>query len=199
MNRPKGPKRRRARSTGDRTGVSLIELLVVISTLSVVMTTSTITLFRLLQAQTAGTNVLADALTTNRLARDLRRDAHAATTAELQATDDGQSLVLTGGDGSLVTYRMQSGRMSREATVDPDVPVREEYALGGATAELELTESGRLITVRLRPTETPQTTAAGQDHPLQHRPSAVLTIQAALPAPRVAATANDDSADRPQS
>ncbi|MFV0443105.1 MAG: type II secretion system protein J [Planctomycetaceae bacterium] len=183
--RPKQALRSLVRRSGltsgaPRAGVSLIELLIVMTALSVILTTSTVTLFRLLQAQTAGTRVLAESLSVSRLARDLRRDAHAARSAVLSTTDDRPTLTLTDSVGSTAIYRIVEGQLRRQSQRPNGTATQETYELGDVDITLALTEANRLVTIHLAPRPASAEEGTGLDHPLQHRRSGPLTIQAAI-------------------
>ncbi len=164
-----------------RTGASLIELLIVLSTLAFILATSTVTLFRLLQAQSSSAESLANTLTVNRLSSDLRRDAHAATSVTLEASDETQTLTLGGAPRGEVVYVVESGQLQRRGTTSAGIAVRENYELGLARARLELAESGRLVVLNM-------TEDRAQSAPVNHAASSLpnpvrkqMSILAAVP------------------
>jgi prepilin-type N-terminal cleavage/methylation domain-containing protein len=168
------------RSPRVRRGVSLMELLIVMTVLAVILSTSSVTLFRLLQAQTAGTTALAESLTTARLARDLRRDAHSATAATLTGGDKSTTLTLTGAPTGEVRYSIDAAGLTRMAETADKQALRESYQLGAVDIACELTEGERLITLSLRSRAVSQAESPNLDAPLQPRPRELTTIQAAV-------------------
>ena len=155
--------------TGTRRGTSLVELLFVMSVMAAILSTATLTLVRLLQAQSAGTVALAESLSVSRLAHDLRRDAHAATAATLSAEGKGRVLTFTGGDSGDVTYTGDGAALRRRGTTAEGVVTVEDYRLGNVAVELDLTESDRLASVRLRAKARHQATDNGRAESLQRR------------------------------
>ncbi len=85
----RGPDRRRR-------GFSLIQLLVVMSMLSVITTFCGVMLAKLFRQHASLTTLTAQTGTWTRLTRDFRHDLHGATTAELSGAD-GRNLLLTVG------------------------------------------------------------------------------------------------------
>lgn len=164
-----------------RRGATLIELLIVLTVIGVILTSSTVTLFRLLQAQSSGAESLARTLTLARLAADLRRDAHAATTAALANVADVQTLTLQAGPRGDVRYAAEENGLTRFATAADGVPTRETYDCGDAVPQWELQQAGRLIALHLHPAPPPSNSAGPAAAPEGSPSRPALTILAALP------------------
>lgn len=176
---PSWPDREGPRSKRSRAGVSLLELLIVLTTLSVLLTTSTVTLVRLLRAQSAGSGALAESLTTSRLARDLRRDARAATAAERDGPVDGGAITLSYGNGGRVRYSVSPAGVRRTSTPTDGPGAVEDYALPAATVAWELLEEGRLIALRIT-RSSPSRDGGSGTAPLSALSPETLAIEAAV-------------------
>lgn len=163
-----------------RRGATLVELLIVMSVLCVVLTTSTMTLFRLLHAQSAGTAELAESLTVSRLAHDFRRDAHAAATALLINAGADTRLTFSGGPAGDVVYTSNGPNLQRRVQSSDGTAIVEDYRLGVVTVELVLSEGNRLASVQFRATAPNPAADSGQNQPLQHRPPRAMSIDAAV-------------------
>jgi hypothetical protein len=128
-------------------GVSLVELLVVMSAATVILTLSTGLIHRIMHAQTKA-RLLADVeRTTLRLSNDVRRDVHQA----MQATGDkaqlgeGVFLRLQLADGSTLEYRREETTIQRVHLEGSRTIAREEFVFDG-DFELEAkVEDGRLV------------------------------------------------------
>ncbi len=94
-----------------RSGLSLIELLVVTSILSVILTLFLTVMFRVYQQQTMFTVATHQSSTWLRLARSLRADLHAATSAKVSG-ENGSVLELTGG-GEFVRWTIEGTEVRR--------------------------------------------------------------------------------------
>ena len=172
-----------ARRRAARGGVSLVELLIVISTLTVLMATCTATLYRLMAAQRASTTSLAAALTRSRLGHDFRRDAHAASSAEL----NGEQLVLTGSVTSdvsanvttRVTYRRTEAGLLRTESRGDGPELREEYRLPLTNVEFGFEADGGLAVIRLRRSAETRSIAASS-RPLPAIPPVEMQIEAVV-------------------
>jgi hypothetical protein len=169
-----GPRTKRPRA-----GVSLLELLIVLTTLSVLLTTSTVTLVRLLRAQSAGSGALAESLTTSRLARDLRRDARAATAAEWDGPVEGGAITLSHGNGGRVRYSVSPTGVRRTSTPTAGPGAVEDYVLPAATVAWGLVEGGRLIALRIT-RSSPSAGGGGRTSPLSAVSPETLVIEAAV-------------------
>ncbi len=142
---------RRNRINRRRSGVSLVELLVVMSAATVILTLSTGLIHRIMHAQSKA-RVLADLeRTTLRLSNDLRRDVHQATqaTTEKAQLGKGAFLQLQLADGNALEYRREETTIQRVQLDGSRTIAREEFAFGG---DFELTaevEDGRLVVLSL--------------------------------------------------
>lgn len=165
-----------------RAGASLLEMLIVMTTLSVLLTTSTVTLFRLLRAQSAGGGALAASLSTSRLARDLRRDARAADAANWEGPVERRTLALSDGNGGRVAYSLSAGGVRRTAMPAAGPTAVDDYLLPAAKVEWELAEGGRLVVLRIVRTSASTGGPAGTS-PLPGFSPETLVIEAAIGRP----------------
>lgn len=176
------------RQRGDaivRRGVSLVELLVVITMLAALLTCTSVTLIRLLRAQSSGGQALAEALTISRLARDLRRDAHAAVTAELAGPAESRKLTLTTAAGAGTTYALGGDGVMRVGPAADGAALHEEYRLGSAQCALQLKSEGRLVQLTVRQMRSSDQTRSARSSLPTALPEE-LTIEAAVGGTRVA-------------
>jgi prepilin-type N-terminal cleavage/methylation domain-containing protein len=141
----------KVRHSKSRQGKSLIELIVVISVMSIVIgmsATSLATLYRLHQRYASDAE---QALAIDRLADRLRADAHEA----VSAMNDGDILLkLT--DGRSIRYSFERPRIIRQVKRDDAVWHRDTFAMPrGAIVEFEKEEAdtGALIRLLIRPGE----------------------------------------------
>jgi hypothetical protein len=162
-----------------RAGVSLLELLIVMTTLSVLLTTSTVTLFRLLRAQSASGGALAASLTTSRLARDLRRDARAAAAVDWEDPVEWKTLAFSDRNGGRVAYSLSTGGVRRTSMPADGPAAVDDYLLPAAQVEWELAEGGRLVVLRIAPSST-STGATAATAPLPGFLPERLVIEAAV-------------------
>ncbi|HWE37979.1 MAG TPA: type II secretion system protein [Isosphaeraceae bacterium] len=107
-----------------RRGVFLVELLVVISVTAILIFLCATLIQLFLRLQKTERTLLTERAALSRLARDLRRDAHAATHAETN-----ESLVLDRPDGTRVEYRAREGALDRVERANGEVRRRESYRL----------------------------------------------------------------------
>ncbi|MBX6314322.1 MAG: hypothetical protein IRY99_15625, partial [Isosphaeraceae bacterium] len=114
-----------------RRGTSLVETMVVIATGGLVLGLCVILIQALLKLDRAGRSHLVEGMTLARLARDLRRDARAATAAEVKAGDAGPEtrLALTLPSGRSIEYQIQARGLAREGKDDWGLPLVESYPL----------------------------------------------------------------------
>lgn len=167
------------RSHPPRAGVSLLEVLVVMTTLSVLLTTCTVTLMRLLRAQSASGGALAASLTISRLARDLRRDAHTAAAAAWDGPVAGEAIELTDGNGGRVRYALSTEGVRRTTTPADGRVAVDDYLFPAAKVEWELAESGLLVVVRIS-RSSPSSRGETGTSPLAALPPERLVIEAAV-------------------
>lgn len=124
----------------NRAGKSLIELTVVIGLLSVVLSLATRTIAFLMRADASGRKAVVSGTNFARLADRFRRDAHAATKAELVDGDNNaaQRLRLTQADGRAIEYRPEVGRVRVIVFRGKQRLSREVYRLNGGVTRFEL-------------------------------------------------------------
>jgi Tfp pilus assembly protein FimT len=159
-----------------RAGITLIELVVVISTLAVLMSFATVLMGLLFRADHAGQDALAGQLSIARLGRQFRADAHETLTVET-AQDNTGALELTLKDGRRVNWTAAGGAVTRIARRNDAVLTRESYALPEGTATFSVSESGGLIHLQFTgpPPEVLENSAVRTPSPPD-----VLTINAAV-------------------
>jgi len=164
------------RSTS-RCGVSLIELIVVMSAASVILSLSAGLIHRVMHAETAARSLVNIERTSLRLATILRRDANAATTAITDTAQlaDGVFLRLESSAGSSIEYRRE-GQIIHRSGFDRDrIVSREQFAFA---AELEVqvtTETSQLILVTI--TSRGRAMDSDPDDPVQQAKSLAVDLQ----------------------
>lgn len=124
-----------------RHGHSLIELLAIISAMTVLMAVIAVTLTSLLRLEHASGEQLAWQSTWHRLSIDLRDDARAATAASLKDDDKGAArLSLTLPSGATIEYHAAPAHVERRELRDGQPVATETYRLPEVyAAKLSLT------------------------------------------------------------
>lgn len=114
-----------------RRGYTLVELVIVISLLSMLTGVAVMLLTSVISHVGRQRDDNQAAVVVRRLAADFRRDAHAATAAHLEdpPANAAGKLTLTSVDGATVTYAAVSGGVERIATTDQTTAHRELYRL----------------------------------------------------------------------
>lgn len=122
----------------NRRGMSLVELLLVMSACTVVLTTSAALIHRVMQAQSRTRAVFDAERASLRLANDFRRDVRQAQSAELDPArlNEDAVLMLKLKDGQSIEYRRTGGRLVRTLSERDKQIGREEYVF---PASCELT------------------------------------------------------------
>jgi len=125
-----------------RSGKSLIEIVVVLSTMTVIMALSITTLFLVMRADSFGMTSLAVTSNRARLSRQFRSDVHAAQSASLvPATDsDSQQLSLLHADATVVMYEAANNSVRRTRQQGDDVLSRETFPLSKGDARFTVDE-----------------------------------------------------------
>jgi prepilin-type N-terminal cleavage/methylation domain-containing protein len=133
----------------NRRGFTMIELLVVISVISVILPLAGGTIVFLLRAQSQSAEALRDAMATTQLSHSLRSDVHAARSASSSSPDE-VSLEL---DGSrIIEYRSQpDGFVSRVVRRGTSVERRERFRVGDVRPRFKLAQGGREVAVTISP------------------------------------------------
>jgi class 3 adenylate cyclase len=124
--------------------VSLIELMVVLSVMSVVMLTAAMTIGTLMRAEGRGATALSESLAVSEFADRLREDVHAASEAAL---DDAGRLVLAMGD-TRVQYEIAGMRLLRTAGADEPTK-RDAFRLPAEHARFEVSPERKIVTLRI--------------------------------------------------
>jgi hypothetical protein len=130
-----------------RAGKSLIEMLMLISTLSVILATVATMLIALMKTDRQVRRDLEQQTTLARLAEKFRTDAHAATRCQV-----GPVCELTLTDGRLVRYEARPGQIDREVRRGDAVEHRDGYLLPNTAAvafEQPAETGGRLVQLRI--------------------------------------------------
>ena len=118
-----------------RQGVSLIEALVVMATMSVITTLAATTIVLMMRAEGSGTKSVAASITLSRLATDFRRDVRAAESFEISDEKPAElKLQLAGQD---VTYKAEAHTLVRAVTTDGETKSSETYVLAAGEARFE--------------------------------------------------------------
>jgi len=132
-----------------RRGISLIELLLVMSAASVVLTLSASLIHRLLHAQTTAASIADVERSALRLGEAFRRDVHQATRVSVGSTDD-LLFGLEMPDDQTIEYRSQPTAVQRIVSKGKGVVARELFAFPITfRAECSANES-RLVTLSVR-------------------------------------------------
>lgn len=117
-----------------RRGASLIELMVVISMLTVVLGMVGVLFHRLFQAELMAAKTTVTEVTTMRLADQFRRDIHEASTVKRsrESGDTAATLEVNGRDDTMtVLYTAEANKVRREVKQQQTVVARETYRLPG--------------------------------------------------------------------
>src|SRR5438045_3775634 len=110
-----------------RRGVSLVELLVVMSLSSVLLTTSAVVLHRMMLSHGKTRNVLAASRSALRLSDQFRSDVHRATGVTTENLDAPVVARLQLDGSNVVEYSYADGVVRRTRITDDKVTSREEY------------------------------------------------------------------------
>jgi prepilin-type N-terminal cleavage/methylation domain-containing protein len=124
-----------------RRGLSLIELLAVMTINSSVLVLLTVWLVMLLRGSDAGQQHLLWTMTQDRLARQFRHDVHEA--VALSNTDDSVLLRLQADSDRTIAYRLADGRLLREE-FSGDKRLRQETYRLSAAVELSVESQRKL-------------------------------------------------------
>jgi hypothetical protein len=136
---------------GVRRAKSLLELIVILSIMSIILTLSATSLTTLFRLRAQLTRDIEQGMALDRLAARWRADAHEATSASLNA-----GCALTLADGRTVQYSFAAPRILREVRRDAAVLHRDRFLLPvSATAvfEKEGDEPQTLVRLMIRPIE----------------------------------------------
>jgi prepilin-type N-terminal cleavage/methylation domain-containing protein len=133
----------------NRHGFTMIELLVVISVISVILPLAGSTIFFLLRAQSQSAEALRDAMATTQLSHTLRSDIHAARTAASSGADE---VSLEIDDARIIEYRcLPDGFVSRVVRRGTSVERRERFRVGDVRPRFKLAQGGREVAVTISP------------------------------------------------
>jgi hypothetical protein len=124
-----------------RRGISLIEMLIVITGCAGILSLSAVLLHRGMRAQEDTRYFFAVERAAWRLAEQFREDAHRADAVVLEDSrlDDGAFIVMQFADGESVEYRRQGAQIVRILSHDGDATATEQYSLA-SVSELVLRE-----------------------------------------------------------
>jgi prepilin-type N-terminal cleavage/methylation domain-containing protein len=134
-----------------RRGVSLVELLVVMSLGTVVLTTSAVVLHRMMHSHGKTRSVLAASRSGLRLSDQFRSDVHRATKVTTNDLPEGIVLQLQLGETNVIQYSHVAGVVRRTELEGEIVASREEYAFP-ANSQLTIREqsSPSLVSLSIR-------------------------------------------------
>jgi hypothetical protein len=142
-----------------RRGASLIELLVILSASTVVLTLTGVLLHRAMRIQTLSRAHVDAERTTLRLSEQFRSDVHQARALSSQPGNDGEVFLrLELADGRVAEYSRTNGAVLRSESGGDRPTWREEYAIPGAGAlriEQESAPQRLVMTIILKPAERP--------------------------------------------
>ncbi|MEX2316009.1 MAG: hypothetical protein WD669_02585 [Pirellulales bacterium] len=145
-----------------RRAISLVELLVVLSASTVILTMSAVLVHRAMHAQSHARAFYNVERTALRLSEQFRRDVHQAATASASAGDrpDGVFLRLQLADGQSLEYGQRNGDVTRTLSQSNKVLSRDTFAFP-PSIKLTLREEARprrlALSITADPAETPDT------------------------------------------
>lgn len=131
----------------ERRGVSLVELLIVISVSSVIIGVCVTTIHVLLRSERDQARAMRTAVTLSRLTEVLRQDVHATSNAAIVA-DEGKPAHLTLGDadGRQIVYTADEHLLQRAETTNGEETHRDTYHFPtGTTSRFERDEATGLV------------------------------------------------------
>ena len=139
-----------------RHGITLVEMQVVITLMGVLLGLSGVCLHTMYRAQTRLEGNIQRRAALDRLALQLRTDAHSAVTARLLDDEAAKALVLAAADGTEIVYRAQQSDVSRTVrakaaeetgqTSRADFEHRDTFRLPGAAGvEWKLSEDAQPV------------------------------------------------------
>jgi hypothetical protein len=129
-----------ASSRAPRRGVSLLEMLVVITGLSVLMGTCAVTIQLLLRVSSDAQSRRSASATLGRLAEQFREDVHGCDAAQLGPS---AGVRLSRGPRGAISYTAHDGRVERVESTGGEANRRETYVLGkGGSAAFQSREDG---------------------------------------------------------
>jgi prepilin-type N-terminal cleavage/methylation domain-containing protein len=162
--------RSRSKNRPPRSGFTLIELAVVVTLTSVVLTLSAATIITLFRVERQFAGDAAQDFALARLASHWRADAHQATTAKMDA---GCELILPG--GRTIRYTFASPAVIREVRRGDQLEHRDAFVLtrrSVAEFSVEPSGDGKIVQLMVEPAQIPE-----RAHSTPVRP---LTIAAAV-------------------
>jgi hypothetical protein len=154
-----------------RRGVSLVEMLTLMSSCTVILTMSAVLIHRTMRAQEQTRYFFAVERAALRLAEQFRRDVHGARSAatDADAGDEGAFLRLEMPAGETVEYRSEEASVLRIVRRDGGPAAREEYFLAEIRElSLQAEDSPRRLTLTIR---------AGADEPVPARGKRAASIR----------------------
>lgn len=167
-----------------RRGSALVELLLMLSACSVILTLSAALIHRAMHAQTKSRLMLDVERSSLRLGEHFRRDVHAATAAAAgqEAGGEGVLVRLELGGGGSIEYRHAAGRVERMSAMNDMVHAREAFVFPAETQFTAAKGSSGLVILSLATSEDTAGDASSQaDRPLpSYTVPAVLRIEAAM-------------------
>ena len=126
------------RAMNKRKGMSILETVVVMSSVAVALGLSTLLIQLMLRLGSDDQARLAASTALERLSREFRADAHAAAACKIEKAGAGDRLIVERGPGLSVAYRPHGSRILREEDHAGKVVDRDECVLArGATATFE--------------------------------------------------------------
>lgn len=137
-----------------RRGYSLIEMLLAISGIAILFGVSIGMIHMLLRLDRGQRARIGETTTVNRLARQFRQDAHAATEARPLAGKDREGIELVLPENHRVEYVEEGGRFARHEEAKGAQPRHEVYRMpsrGRAKFELRTADERRWATLVLEP------------------------------------------------
>lgn len=165
-----------------RRGMTLVELLVIISACSIVFTTSAVLMHRVMHTQKKTRAFFDVERSAVRLSDQFRRDVHQATAATVDADATGEKpfLQLQLPNDRTIEYRHSNGDLLRVESREGTAVSREEFPFpDDADLKIREAESPRRVVLSIA-TEPNQTRSVGERSSDPHAMPVYLQVEAAL-------------------
>lgn len=159
-----------------RSGITILEMVVVVSVMTMVLAVAFTTLHTVLRAESLGMTGLAAATNRARLARQFRSDVHAAQLASVETDGEGRPrLRLAMSGATSVDYTAEGDSVQRTVAAGDTLRSRETYPLAPGETEFTVdSESGLVGLVHAPVIEPPPVKSSTAPKPPQLRVDAVL-------------------------
>ncbi len=159
--------------TRSRRGITLIEVLILVTCIAVMLGLCAVTIQLMLRLFTDNQARLTSSVMLERLARQLRDDAHASQSARIEPAgatrpDPPASLLFSLRADRAITYKVLDGAIARDETLGGRIVRHESYSLPrGREARFTLGEEGGRPMVALLLTQSPRASKTESPRPLE--------------------------------